>query len=423
MKILFLAHRTPYPPDKGDKIRSFHLLSHLARKHDVTLVYFVDDPRDQAHAANLNSLCNGKAIPVRLHRWWGKCRALWSLLIGRSFTEGFYNSRAFRVALNNVLRAGPFDAVFAFSSGVAPCAARVSARNKIVDFVDVDSDKWGQMATTAPFLLSWLYGLEQNRLSRLETAISAWAGFSLFVSQAEADLFRARGGQGTIEVLPNGTQLELRRLPRDSVSTTRNEVSENSARSVRIIFVGTMDYYPNIDAVQYFAQEIFPRIRQKFPQALFQIVGRSPAPAVRRLDAIDGVQVVGEVSDVRAYLINADVSVAPMRIARGVPNKVLEAMGMGIPVVASTGAIRGIDVVGGEEILIGDNPEEFAAQVITLLSDREVQRAVTKRAWKKMQRAYNWEAIGERLETLLHPCVSDDRPGSEAGGKVSTGQK
>jgi glycosyltransferase involved in cell wall biosynthesis len=254
----------------------------------------------------------------------------------------------------------------------------------------------------------------------LETAISAWAGCSLFVSQSEVDLFRAQGGLGTIEVLPNGTQLELRRLPCDPVATPSND---STARSKKVIFVGTMDYYPNVDAVQYFALEIFPRIREKFPRAVFQIVGRSPVPAVRRLSTIDGVQVVGEVSDVRAYLVGADVSVAPMRIARGVPNKVLEAMGMGVPVVASAAAIRGIDVVGGEEILIGNNPEEFAAQVVTLLSDHDVRRAVTKRGWKKMQRAYNWEAIGERLETLLHPCVPDDRPSSEVGGKVSNGQK
>src|ERR1044071_8374512 len=423
MKILFLAHRTPYPPDKGDKIRSFHLLSHLAQKHDVTLVYFVDDPRDRAHAANLNSLCKGKAIPVRLHRWRGKCRALRSLLFGRSFTEGFYDSRTFRLAVDMLLGTGPFDAVFAFSSGVAPYAARISAHSKIVDFVDVDSDKWGQMATTSRFPLSWLYGLERKRLSRLEIAVSAWAGCSLFVSQTEADLFRAQGGRGRIEVLPNGTQLELRRLPRDPIATPSNGLNEDSARSVKILFVGTMNYYPNLDAVQYFAQEIFPRIRERFPLAVFQIVGRSPAPAVRRLGAIDGVQVVGEVSDVRAYLVGADVSVAPMRIARGVPNKVLEAMGMGIPVVASTAAIRGIDVVSGEEILIGNSSEEFAAQVVTLLSDHQVRRAVTKRAWKKMQRAYNWEAIGERLETLLHPCVPDDRPSSDVGDKVSNSQK
>jgi sugar transferase (PEP-CTERM/EpsH1 system associated) len=313
-----------------------------------------------------------------------------------------------------------FDAVFAFSSGVAPYAAPIPAQSKIVDFVDVDSDKWGQLAKSSRFPLSWLYLLEQKRLSCLETAISAWAGCSLFVSQSEVDLFREQGGLGTIEVLPNGTQLELRRLPCDPVATPSND---STARSMKVIFVGTMDYYPNVDAVQYFALEIFPRIREKFPRAVFQIVGRSPVPAVRRLSTIDGVQVVGEVSDVRAYLVGADVSVAPMRIARGVPNKVLEAMGMGVPVVASAAAIRGIDVVGGEEILIGNNPEEFAAQVVTLLSDHDVRRAVTKRGWKKMQRAYNWEAIGERLETLLHPCVPDVRPSSEVGGKVSNGQK
>lgn len=412
MKILFLAHRTPYPPDKGDKIRSFHLLSHLARRHDVTLIYFVDEARDRAHSAQLNSLCKGKAFAVRRHRWWGNCRGLAALLAGRSLTEGFYDSRAFRRAVKNARCAGRFDAVFAFSSGVAPYAARVPAARKLVDFVDVDSDKWAQLAETARLPLSLLYRLEHKRLSRLEIAVTAWATRSLFVAQTEADLFRARGGGGVIEVLPNGTQLELRRLPRTAAPAPPVDANGGAAPA-KIVFIGTMDYPPNVDAVEYFAREIFPRIREQFPRALFQIGGRAPTPAVRRLGAIDGVEVVGEVADVRAYLVGADVSVAPMRIVRGVPNKVLEAMGMGIPVVATPAAIQGIDVVDGEEILTASSAEAFAAQVMRLLRDHDLGRALTARAWKKMKRDYDWDAIGARLEALLSPqdraaTASDD---------------
>ena len=421
MKILFLAHRTPYPPDKGDKVRSFHLLSYLAKRHDVSLVYYVDDRRDFAHAPYLRSLCTGQAIAVGLNRSLAKCRALFSLLTGRSFTEGYYSSGSFRRALERALRDGPFDAVFAFSSAMAPYARPVGANIKIIDFVDVDSDKWGQLAKISTSPVSFLYGLEQKRLCRLEVEISGWAQWSLFVSAAEADLFRKQGGQGAIEFLPNGTNLELRRLPRDSVpAQSADRTGPDQAGPAKIIFVGTMDYYPNVDAVQYFAKDIFPLIRKKFPHAVFQIVGRSPTKAVRRLRDIDGVQVVGEVDDIRAYLVQADLSVAPMRVARGVQNKVLEAMAMGVPVVASPSATQGIEVFEGDEVLIGSSPEEFAFKVITLLADAELRRAITKRAWKKMKQLYNWDTIGLKLETFLTPPVEETL--SSDGNKISTGR-
>src|SRR5258705_489915 len=183
-----------------------------------------------------------------------------------------------------------------------------------------------------------------------------------------------------------------------------------------MIFVGTMDYFPNVDAVQYFVKDIFPLIREKFPHAVFQIVGRSPTKAVRRLRDIDGVQVVGEVDDIRTYLVQADLSVAPMRVARGVQNKVLEAMAMGVPVVASPSATQGIEVFEGDEVLIGSSPEEFAFKVITLLADAELRRAITKRAWKKMKQLYNWDTIGLKLETFLIPPVGETL--SSDGNKI-----
>lgn len=402
MKILFLAHRTPYPPNKGEKIRAFHVLSNLAKRHEVSLVYWVDDPRDFDHTPFLRSLCRGRVVPVRMVRALGKCRAVMSLLMGRSFTEGFYSSRSFQRAIDGALGDGPFDAVFVFSSAIATYAQRIDAKIKIVDFVDVDSDKWSQLAKVSAFPLSLLYRLEQKRLSRLESKISSWASWSLFISAAEAELFRKQGGKGAIEFLPNGTDLELRRLPLDQMPfyPAKDETAKQS-KGARLIFVGTMDYYPNIDAVQYFAKDIFPLIRQKFPQAVFQIVGRSPAKSVRRLNAIAGVEVLGEVSDIRYYLLHADVSVAPMRIARGVQNKVLEAMAMGVPVVASPSAIQGIEVSEGYEVLTGSSAEEFALKVTTLLSDSDLRRTITKRAWNKMKQLYNWDVVGAKLETFL----------------------
>jgi glycosyltransferase involved in cell wall biosynthesis len=173
-----------------------------------------------------------------------------------------------------------------------------------------------------------------------------------------------------------------------------------------------MDYYPNIDAVRFFVEEIFPLIRQKFSRASFEIIGRRPTKSVQRLNKIDGIRVVGEVSDVRSHLVRADLSVAPMRIARGVQNKVLEAMAVGVPVVATPLAIEGIEVRDGEDVLVGSSSEEFAAQVTRLLTDSELRRALTKKAWNKMNQFYNWDFIGAKLEKLLFtaPSVKSTEP-------------
>jgi sugar transferase (PEP-CTERM/EpsH1 system associated) len=402
MKLLFLAHRTPYPPNKGDKLRSFHLLCQLAKRHEVTLVYWVDDAKDINHTAFLESLCRSKVFAVWLNPFLAMCRALFSLLRGRSFSEGYYHAKSFQIAVDEASRNGPFDAVFVFSSAVASYANGIETKTRIVDFVDVDSDKWGQLAAVSGFPWSLLYCLEQKRLSRFEVEVSSWAQLNLFVSRADAELFKKQGGNGLIEVLPNGTDLDLHRLPYDPVpfhaATSKNVAPR---REARLIFVGTMNYYPNIDAVIYFARDIFPLIRRTCPRVVFEIVGRNPKRRVTQLGKLDGVRVLGEVADIRAHLLRADVSIAPMRLARGVQNKVLEAMAMGVPVVATPAAIQGIEVTDGEELLVGKNPEEFAAQVIRLLGDAALRKATIKRARHKMSQLYNWDAIGAKLEALL----------------------
>lgn len=415
MKILFLAHRTPYPPDKGDKIRSFHLLAHLAKSHDVTLVYWVDDVRDLAHTPFLQSLCRGRVFPVTLLRPVALLRALSSLLRGRSFTEGYYVGKPFQRAVNQALRAGPFDAVFVFSSGVAAYGRMLDAKVKVVDFVDVDSDKWGQIGEISAFPLSVLFRVEQRRLSRLERDISSWADCSLFVSSADAELFKNQGGVGRIEAISNGTDLELRRLPLEQIPFhDSNARSAEKSPGAKIIFVGTMSYHPNADAARYFAEQIFPLIRREFPRAVFEVVGRYPTKSVKRLERLEGVRVVGEVPDVRSYLIRSDVSVAPMRIARGVQNKVLEAMAMGVPVVATSAAVQGLEVVHGQEVLIGNDPREFAQLVISVLRDAELRRTITKKAWSKMKQLYSWEMAGAKLETLLSGAGAEESNSTKA---------
>jgi sugar transferase (PEP-CTERM/EpsH1 system associated) len=407
MKILFLAHRTPYPPDKGDKIRSFHLLSQLAKRHTVSLAYWVDDPKDLNRTTVLSRICRGKVVPVPLNPLQAKGRALWSLVNGYSFSEGYYYASRFQRVVDTLIHDERPDVIYVFSSAMARYVEGIQKTPTIVDFVDVDSDKWQQLSQFARFPLSRIYRLEQARLAKFEIAISRWARYSLFVSEVEADLFRGMGGKGNIVAVPNGVESDFRRLPvREELKPDKRRTVQKSSRSIHILFVGTMNYFPNCDAVLYFAREIFPHIRTILPQVVFDIVGRLPPRSVRRLGSTDGIRVHGEVEEIQPFLAQADVSIAPMRIARGVPNKILEAMAVGVPVVATTEAVKGISVRDGEDVLLGDSPENFAAQVIRLFSDSHLRTQITKRARQRVQEVYNWKKIGNQLDDL----IEDIRP-------------
>jgi glycosyltransferase involved in cell wall biosynthesis len=238
--------------------------------------------------------------------------------------------------------------------------------------------------------------LERRRLGRFERKISTKANCSLFVSHAEADSFKTSGGTGRIAIIPNGVDSEVRRLPlRNLVKQGRNVIAP------KMVFVGTMNYFPNIDAVLHFVQNTWPLVRKKYRLAEFHVVGRYPPRCIRSLDGSNGIRVFGEVPNVAPYLLAADVSVAPLRIARGVQNKVLEAMAIGVPVVASTQAVKGIQVEGEVDILVADDPADFARQVIRILKDIELYQAIVNRARIRVFESYSWQNVGTQLEQIL----------------------
>jgi polysaccharide biosynthesis protein PslH len=420
MKILFLAHRTPFPPNKGEKIRAYHILTQLAKRHSVSMAYWVDSPDDVEHVNVLRKVCRGAVVPICLNSSSAIFRALRSLFQGRSFSEGYFYSHRFQSSVDRLIRSEQVDLVYVFSSVMAQFVMGIHDIPTIVDFVDVDSDKWGQMARFKRFPLSSLYRLEQIRLNRYERTLSRWARWNLFVSQVEADLFRKLGGSGSVAVLPNGVDSELRRLPQREarISVVHGRNAPESRPVVKLLFVGTMNYYPNTDAVLYFVREVLPLIQKRYPRAVFDVVGRFPPHSIRKLDGVGGVRVLGEVADVRSYLVQADVSVAPMRIARGVQNKVLEAMSVGLPVVATSEAVKGIQLVKDEEVLIGDNPQEFASQVARILSDSTLYERVASKARSRVVESYSWKGIGAQLNEIIVDCKSVSR-GWHSGGFVN----
>jgi sugar transferase (PEP-CTERM/EpsH1 system associated) len=420
MKILFLAQRTPYPPNRGEKIRFYHILAQLAKKHMVSLAYWVDDPKDFQHVNLLRTVCKGgRVLPVYLNSISARLRASGALARGRSFSEGYFYSRQFRREIDRLVALEQYDLVYVFSSVMAQYLPHVTNFPVIVDFVGVDSDKWGQLAKFKSFPLSGLFRLEQKRLLRFECKTARWASASVFISQAEADLFKGQGGQGALVVIPNGVDSDLRRLPVRDARFMAGPAAHDAGRSApTLIFVGTMNYYPNEDAVVYFAHEILPIIQKQFPQVSFEIVGRAPSSGVRRLNGIAGIRIWGEVGDVRAHLAQADVSVAPMRIARGVQNKVLEAMAVGIPVVASSEAVKGMPLVKGDEVLIGDSPEEFAAEVVRVLTDGSLYSRVAAKGHNCVVENYSWKVVGAQLaalvESLAKPAAGAEMNFTEA---------
>lgn len=402
--VLVLAHRIPYPPDKGDKIRSYHMVTHLAeRGWNVHLLSLADDPADLAWASELSKrFASFAGRPLDRFR-----KKLWSLTgppRGKPLSVPYFYDRRMQQDFDRALAHLRPDAVlcvcspmaeYVFHSGVAGWGAGQRPR-LLIDFMDVDSDKWAQYALKTPGPLGWVYRLESRLLARYEQRVAETFDATLLVSPAEAELFRRRTGlEGKIHAVGNGVDLEFFRPLAPAPARRGGE-------PLRLVFCGAMDYLPNVDAVTWFAREVLPLVRERAGDVGFTIVGSNPAPEVQSLGSIPGVRVTGRVADVRPHVWEADVSVAPIRIARGVQNKVLEAMAMGVPVVATPEAFEGIDAAPGTELVVcAAEAASFAEGVAALLGDRAARESLGARARAGVEARYAWAAQLAELEPLL----------------------
>jgi polysaccharide biosynthesis protein PslH len=407
--LLYLVHRLPFPPNKGDKVRSYHLLKHLASRHRVFLGTFLDDPADESHVEPLRSLCAELHVQ-RLDPRMGRLRSLVGLLRGQPFTLGYYRNEALAAWVAQTVREQNITTAVVFSSAMAQYVDNLPLR-LLVDFVDVDSAKWTQYANSMAWPSSWLYRREGRRLLDFEAAIAARSARSFFVTDAEVQLFGRLAPECApkVEAIGNGVDADYYSPEHDLASPYRDG-------EIPIVFTGAMDYWPNVDAVSWFSTDVLPRLRKSWPRLRFYIVGMRPSASVRAL-AGEHVTVTGMVDDVRPYLRHAAVVVAPLRVARGVQNKVLEAMAMARPIVVSTACAGGVAAATGREIETAVDVDQFVGRIDALLRDPARAAAMGRNAREQVLQHCGWGERLSRIDRYLEPPESSGsvRPDLSAG--------
>ena len=396
----------PYPPNKGDKIRSYHLLKHLAQRYRVHLGTFIDDADDWQHVDTVRQLC-GETHFASLNPGLAKLRSLRALAMNRPLTLDYYRDAGLQAWAATVMREQPIKRVLVFSSAMAQYAIQARQARRVIDFVDIDSDKWSQYAEKKLWPMSWIYRREGRQLLRYERQVAQDFDASLFVSEAEAALFKqlAPESAGKVGFFSNGVDT-------DYFSPNHPYHNPYAADEAVMVFTGAMDYWPNIDAVQWFAQEILPLVRAGNPAACFYIVGSRPTEQVHALAKLPGVRVTGTVPDVRPYIAHAGVSVAPLRIARGIQNKVLEAMSMAKSVVVSPQALEGIEAEPGRELMLAADAAQFVSVLSALLA--QPNDMLGHAARKQVEARYGWASNLARVDSLLDSALPASAPTSGA---------
>lgn len=401
--ILYLVHRLPYPPNKGDKVRSYHLLKHLAAKHRVFLGTFVDDPEDEAHVEAVQSICAELHVSA-LNPRTAKLRSLAALLDGRPLSLAYYADRAMREWVAKITAEQSIDATVVFSSAMGQYANSPTSTKScpiLVDFVDVDSTKWTQYASQHRWPMSWIYAREGRRLLAYERELASSARMSFFVTENEATLFRRLAPESAkrVQEISNGVDAEF-------FASHLARQSPFGPGEVPIVFTGAMDYWPNIDAVTWFIADMLPQLRRTDDRVRFYVVGRSPVPAIKSL-ASQSVVVTGTVPDVRPYLQHAAVVVAPMRVARGVQNKVLEAMSMGRPVVAARDCVDAISAVDGQELVAATTAPEYVDAVKRLIDSADLATGIGAAGRRCVVNRFSWDAHLSKLDAYLSVAKRD----------------
>jgi sugar transferase (PEP-CTERM/EpsH1 system associated) len=396
--LLFLAHRVPYPPDKGDKIRAWNMFRHLAQTHRMHLGCFIDDPADWQHLPTLQAMCADLAC-FPLHPRRAKMKALLRWRPGQPLSLGYFHDARLQRWVDTKLADPAIQRVFVFSSAVAHYAMHAKALRRVLDFVDVDSEKWTTYATRARFPMRAIWAREGRTLLDFERRAAGCYDFSLFVSEHEWQHFLALAPEAVANTgwISNGVDLAY--FSPDHRFPSPFEPTGAAPADANIVFTARMDYRPNIDAAQWFACSVLPQLRARRPGVRFWIVGSAPAPEVRQLADLPGVRVTGRVPDTRPYIAHADVVVAPLRIARGIQNKILEAMAMARPVVATPEAFAGVKAQPGRDVLLASGVGDTVRNIDDVLNGQHPTLGTAAR--RAVDAAHQWPVTLRPLDRLF----------------------
>ena len=385
-RVLYVTHRVPFPPDKGDRIRNYHVLRQLSKRARVWLLALADEPVPDATRAELARLCERvEYVPIGGLRQ--KLRMLVAAAANLSLTQGAYQSGPAELAIRRWTGETGFAGSVVSCGGLAGYLDLLLHRSarRVVDLVDVDSQKWLDFAAASRGPKRWLYRFEAGRTRQLECVLPDCVDAVTLVSRHEADVFDSFTRPGAATVATNGVDLDYWH-PTDT--------PEQPA----LAFVGALDYLPNVDAAVWFAEHVWPRVREKVPAAEFRIIGRKPAPKVQALGKLPGVTVVGQVPDVRPHVASAAVCVVPMRLSRGLQNKVLEGLAMGKATVAAPPALAALRAEPGVHLLSATTPDEWVAAVCGLLADPARRRELGAAGRRFVEDNHHWD-------TCLKPLV------------------
>lgn len=386
MKVLFLSQRVPYPPNRGDKITTWRIVEKLAREHEPTVVAFAHDDADREAARVLQEEKGIRTITVDHDERAKKIASLPLLLTRKALTLGVYGSKELQRVVDAEL--ADTDLAYAYSSSMG---AFLEGRGTpwVMHFAELDSDKWRQYAERHRPPMSLVYRREWKTLRSFEQRVAHDALTSVFCTPLEQRIFERE--------IPGAPSIVMR----NGVDLSHYTPAPERAEPGHLVFIGVMDYYPNVDGCRWFADEILPAVRREIPDARFTIVGSKPTAEVLALGERDGIEVTGFVDDPREYLARAAVSVAPLRVARGIQNKVLEALAMGLPTVGTTSATQGVEGSPGHDFMVADEAGDFADQVIALLRDPDRARALGRAGRGFVERTYDWEACLSPLDDIL----------------------
>lgn len=391
LRIVLLCQRVPWPPDRGDRITTWHFLQHfLDRGAEVRVGCFQEEDGDAKSVEFLRTVCRAVAAPRRSRGRLARLASLRGLLTGEPLTLPFFRDAQLARAVRDWGREAPPDLVWVYSSSMAQYAFDLPARVKVMQFAELDSDKWRQFAAVSGPAGRWVYGREARTLLAFEDRVARTFSRSLVVSDAERELFRERIPGADAAVLPNG------------VDTAHFTTAGDAQRQPHTaVFTGVMDYEPNVDGVCWFADACWPELRRRFPDARLLIVGSKPVAKVLALQERPGITVTGRVPTTPPWFDQAAVAIAPLRLARGVQNKVLEALSMALPVVCSPPAARGLGDVPPDVLTLADGAAATIDGVARHFAAPAAARAAGAAAAAWVREHWRWERMYERCDALL----------------------